>query len=226
MRHSLVDEPRAHCALRFTNLEHEMRARYDRYRAAAETKVQFLPRQSETQEWTTVSAAKMAELAPRITIVNFKLLKAVGIDGRRKVEFRVAVQGVDRIVARVDAATGEAFPAAQRLWQWVSNIGYTKLSAVHKHVKKYPLRYQIDARATPIPPPPPQRFLSKSYSPEATRQRQRVFGRMLKIVSDARSASEQTLAQPLPDALRALIIGAASGGAKTRLLDERETLTG
>jgi hypothetical protein len=133
-----------------------MRARYGRYRAAAETKVQFLPRRSETQEWTTVSAAKMGELAPRITVVNFKLLKAVELDDRRKVEFRVAVQGVDRVAARVDEATGEALPAAQRLWQWVSSVGYTKLSAVHKHVKKYPLRYQIDARATPIPAPPPQ----------------------------------------------------------------------
>jgi hypothetical protein len=49
---------------------------------------------------------------------------------------------------------------------------------------------------------------------------------MLKIVSDARSASEQTLSQPLPDALRSLLIGAAVGGAKTRLMDEREALTG
>jgi hypothetical protein len=139
--------------------------------------------------------------------------------GHRDLDARPANDGAEE---GGEAGAQEKRMPVRRLWQWVANVGYTKLAAVHKHVRKFPQRYQIDVRATPLPHIPPQRFLSKSYSIEATRERQRVFGRMLKMISDTRSGSERNLAQRLPDELRSILLDAVTGG-KRRTLDERES---
>jgi hypothetical protein len=222
MQQHLVDDPRLHCAIRYENLRMIMKERYDGYRAAAEPTVNFLARRNKKIEWIKMTPAQLMAAASQLSILNFKLLKATDLDGKRKIEFRIAVQGISTVEptdgTKVDGA--EHVPENKQMWQWVANLRYTKLVAVHKHVKKYPLQYHIDVRSSPIPAPPPQRFLSKSYSLDATRQRQRVFGRMLKIVSDSRNANERNLSQSLPQILRsALIETAVSNGVKMRVLE-------